>query len=381
MSDGVTARLGVLGGGQLGRMMGLEGRPLGVEFRFFDPSSEAAAKQLGELFVGDFDDHEALQRLADGVDAITYEFENVPVASAESLATRVPVYPPPKALAKTQDRLIEKEFLSSLGIPVAPFRAVDDRRSLDDAVAALGLPTVLKTRTLGYDGKGQMVIRAEDDVETAWRMLHGRPLILERFVPFEKEASLVGVRGRATAAFYPLVWNTHRDGILHVTRAPGGFSPELQAEAERCLTRLFDALDYLGVCTIEFFVVDAGLVVNEVAPRVHNSGHWTIEGAMTSQFANHVRAVLGLPLGSTTPLGDSAMINVIGTLPNVDELLRLAGVYVHLYGKRPRPGRKLGHVTIAHLSPDETERRLAEVTTIIDHGRDDEPQGMGMNVR
>ena len=369
MSDGGTGRLGVLGGGQLGRMMGLEGRPLGVEFRFYDPSSEAAAKQLGELVVGDFDDLEALKRFADGVDVVTYEFENVPVASAEFLSQQVKVFPPPAALANTQDRLIEKQFLFDLGIPVAPFRAVDDLPSLQESVVAIGLPAVLKTRTLGYDGKGQVVLRTQAHVERAWPALQGRPLIVEQFVPFDQEASIVGVRGQSGTAFYPLVANVHRDGILHVTRAPGGFSAALQAEAERHLNKLFDAFGYVGVCTIEFFVVGESLVVNEVAPRVHNSGHWTIEGAATSQFANHVRAVLGLPLGSTRPLGPSTMVNIIGALPRVADLLALDGVYLHLYGKRPRPGRKLGHVTIAHLSESETERRLADVLAIVDGAR------------
>ena len=366
MSGPTTARLGVLGGGQLGRMMALEGQPLGVEFRFFDPSSEAAAKQLGELVVGDFDDLETLKRFAAGMDVVTFEFENVPVASADELARHVLVHPPPAALAKFQDRLVEKEFLERLGIPVAPFRAVDDRQSLAAAVAELRFPCVLKTRTLGYDGKGQSVLRSDTDVERSWRILQGRPLILEAFVPFDQEASLVGVRATNEAVFYPLVANTHRDGILHVTRAPGGFSPELQAEAERSLTKLFDALNYIGVCTIEFFVVGDQLLVNEVAPRVHNSGHWTIEGAMTSQFANHVRAVLGLPLASPKPIGVSAMVNIVGSIPPVADLLALEGVYVHLYGKRPRAGRKLGHVTIAHLSAAETDRRLEEIIKIID---------------
>lgn len=369
MSSPTTARLGVLGGGQLGRMMALEGQPLGVEFRFFDPSSEAAAKQLGELVVADFDDLATLKQFAHGIDVVTFEFENVPVASVEETAKLVPVHPPPTALAKFQDRLIEKEFLASLGIPVVPFRAVDDRRSLSDAVVALRFPCVLKTRTLGYDGKGQAVLRNEDDVERSWRALQGRPLILEEFVAFDHEASLAGVRGVSETCFYPLVANTHRDGILHVTRAPGGFSPHLQAEAERSLTKLFDALKYVGVCAVEFFVVGDRLLVNEVAPRVHNSGHWTIEGAMTSQFANHVRAVLGLPLGSPKPLGPSAMVNIVGSIPPVAELLALEGVYVHLYGKRPKPGRKLGHVTITHLAPEEHDRRVDEVLAIVDRGR------------
>jgi 5-(carboxyamino)imidazole ribonucleotide synthase len=369
MSSPTTARLGVLGGGQLGRMMALEGQPLGVEFRFLDPSSEAAAKQLGELVVADFDDLASLKQFAHGMDVVTFEFENVPVASAEELAKLVPVHPPPAALAKFQDRLIEKEFLASLGIPVAPFRAVDDRRSLAEAVSALGFPCVLKTRTLGYDGKGQAVLRNEADVERSWQTLQGRPLILEAFVAFDHEASLVGVRGKSESCFYPLVANTHQGGILHVTRAPGGFSSQLQVEAERSLTKLFDALAYVGVCTIEFFVVGDKLLVNEVAPRVHNSGHWTIEGAMTSQFANHVRAVLGLPLGSPKPLGISAMVNIVGSIPPVAELLALEGVYVHLYGKRPRAGRKLGHVTIAHLSAEQTATRLDEIVEMIDAGR------------
>lgn len=220
-----------------------------------------------------------------------------------------------------------------------------------------------------YDGKGQFVLRSGDDVELAWQALNGRMLILEAFIPFEMEASLVGVRGNGETRFYPLVANTHRDGILHVTRVLAPLSSELQSDAEHSLSKIFHALDYIGACTVEFFVVDGRLMVNEVAPRVHNSGHWTIEGAMTSQFANHVRAVLGLPLGSTKALGVAAMVNIVGSIPDVAELLSLDGVYVHLYGKRPRVGRKLGHVTIAHLSAEETARRLDQVLSIIDAGR------------
>jgi 5-(carboxyamino)imidazole ribonucleotide synthase len=369
LSDGVTAKIGVLGGGQLGRMLALEGRPLGVEFRFYDPSPDAAAKSLGDLHVGEFDDIERLKRFSDGMNVVTFEFENVPVASAEAVARIAPVHPTPKALAALQDRVIEKQFLDGLGIPVAPFRAVDSLDELRSAASQLGLPCVLKTRTLGYDGKGQAVMRTQADVQSAWDTLKGQPLVLEKFIPFDREASIVGVRGKDGTAFYPLVHNVHRDGILHVTRAPGGFSPALQSQAESSLTKLFDALGYIGVCTIEFFVVGDSLVANEVAPRVHNSGHWTIEGAMTSQFANHVRAVAGLPLGSTIPLGKSAMINIVGTIPSVPDLLKLDGVYVHLYGKRPRPGRKLGHVTVAHLSDEALEERVSEVLKIIDAGR------------
>jgi 5-(carboxyamino)imidazole ribonucleotide synthase len=359
--------VGILGGGQLGRMLALAGYPLGLRFRFLDDGPDAPAGHLAELHVGGYEDPEALARFADGIDVATYEFENVPVTSAEWLATRVPVYPPPAALEVSQDRLTEKRFFESHGIPTPPFAPVQTRAELYRAIAALGLPAVLKTRRFGYDGKGQVVLRAVEDVEAAWEALGSQPLILEGFVPFQREVSLLGVRGRdGGMTFYPLVENHHSGGILRVTRAPApDVSPALQNAAEGHVGRLMQALRYVGVLAVEFFQVGDRLIASEMAPRVHNSGHWTIEGAETSQFENHLRAILGLPLGSTALVGASVMLNLIGTFPPIAEMLRVPGAHVHLYGKEPRPGRKVGHVTVRHTDAAIIERSVERLQRLI----------------
>ncbi|HET9985151.1 MAG TPA: 5-(carboxyamino)imidazole ribonucleotide synthase [Longimicrobiales bacterium] len=345
-------RVGIVGGGQLGRMLALAGYPLGLRFRCLEPYEDAPMAHLADLELGAYDDADALLRFARRVDVVTYEFENVPVASARQLERHVPVFPPPAALEVAQDRLREKTTFLDLGIPVPRFAAVDSRADLAHALAAIGAPAVLKTRRFGYDGKGQFVIRQPQDADAAWAALGDAPLLLEGFVEFRRELSVLAVRGRGgETAFYPLVENRHREGILRVSRAPApGVSPALQALAERHATAVLESLGYVGVLAIEFFEVsDAGgsrLLANEMAPRVHNSGHWTIEGAETSQFENHLRAVLGLPLGPTTPRGHSVMLNVIGTAPDAARILAIPGAHLHLYGKTPRAGRKLGHVTV-----------------------------------
>ena len=341
-------RVGVLGGGQLGWMLARAADPIGIRCRFLDPSPEAPAGRAGELVVGAYDDPAALDLFADGLALVTYEFENVPAASTRRLAARARILPPPGALEVSQDRVDEKRFLESVGIPVAPWRPVASRDELVRAVAELGCPAVLKTRRLGYDGKGQHVLRIPGDVEQAWVRLGGAPLILEGFVRFHRELSILAVRGRDGAtACYPLVENLHADGILRRSLAPApDVSPTLQARAEGHARRVLDALAYVGVLAIELFQVGEELLANELAPRVHNSGHWTIEGAETSQFENHMRAVAGLPLGSTATRGASAMLNLIGTMPDAPTVLAIAGAHLHDYGKAPRPGRKLGHVTL-----------------------------------
>jgi 5-(carboxyamino)imidazole ribonucleotide synthase len=345
--------VGVLGGGQLGRMLALAGHPLGLRFRFLDPAPDAPAAAVGELLTGAYDDPVALDRFAAGLAVATYEFENVPVAVARALARRVRVAPPPEALETAQDRLVEKAFFAKLGIPVAPFWPVDTREDLAAALARLDGPAVLKTRRLGYDGKGQHVLRGPEDADAGWRRLGGAPLILEGFVAFARELSVLAVRGRdGGIACYPLVETTHRDGILRTSVAPAPrLTATLQAEAERLARLVLDALDYVGALAIELFEVEGGLLANELAPRVHNSGHWTIEGAETSQFENHLRAVMGWPLGSTAPRGASAMVNLIGTVPNTGAVLAVPGAHLHLYGKAARPGRKLGHVTVRADDP------------------------------
>ncbi len=341
--------IGILGGGQLGRMLALAGYPLGLRFRVLDTYDAAPAGELADLIVAEsFAEREALSRFAAGLALVTYEFENVPVDAARFLADRAPVYPPPAALAASQDRLTEKSFFRQLDIPTPHYAAVASQAALGAALAELGTPAVLKTRRLGYDGKGQRIIRHVSDAPAAWEALQSQDCIAEAFVPFDREVSLLAVRGRTgDTAFYPLVENTHHDGILRRSVAPAPATPPaLQAQAEDYGQRVLAALDYVGVLAIEFFQQGDRLLANEMAPRVHNSGHWTIEGAETSQFENHLRAVADLPLGPTAPRGHSVMLNLIGTIPERAALLAVPNAHLHLYAKEPHPGRKLGHVTV-----------------------------------
>jgi 5-(carboxyamino)imidazole ribonucleotide synthase len=349
-------RIGIVGAGQLGRMMALAGIPLGLEFTMYDRTGDVPGAAVADIVTGRFDDLRALARFARGVDVVTFDWENVPVESARAIARVRPVWPPPRALEAAQDRLSEKRLFTKLGIPVTPHAAVATRGQLERAIAALGVPGILKTRRLGYDGKGQVRIRRARDAALAFAQLAGQPLIYERFVDFTREVSLVGARGRDGAvASYPLAENEHADGILALTRAPF-VDARLQRAAERNHRRLFRALGYVGVLCVEYFVERGRLVANEMAPRVHNSGHWSIEGAETSQFENHVRAVAGLPLGSTTLRGHAAMVNVIGGKPDAAGLLAQPGLHWHDYGKAPRPGRKLGHVTFVTGSASRRDR-------------------------
>jgi len=355
-------RVGILGAGQLGRMLALAGYPPGIRCTVYDPAKESCASQVCDQIVGEFDDFQALYQLVQASDLVTYEFENVPVESARWLAERVPVYPPPRALEVSQERLAEKEFFQSLGIPTPPFAAIDTRKDFDNALREIGLPAVLKTRRFGYDGKGQAVIQTTVEAEAAWQRLGGRPLILEGFVPFDRELSLIAVRCRdGTVVTYPLIENIHRDGILHRSIAPAGSTgEELTERATEYATRVLSELNYIGVLTIEWFQDGARLLANEMAPRVHNSGHWTIEGAFTSQFENHIRAVCGLPLGRTDAIGFSAIYNFIGEVPATSKVLANPDAHLHIYGKNPRPGRKVGHVTLRAGSAEELAEKLPE---------------------
>jgi 5-(carboxyamino)imidazole ribonucleotide synthase len=340
--------IGILGGGQLGRMLALAGYPLGLQFRFLDPNPDAPMRRLAEQVTGDYSDVQLLRKFADGLDLVTWEFENVPVETAHFLEQRVPIYPPPAALEAGQDRLVEKTFFKTNGVPTTAFLPVESLFDLEDALVRIGLPAVLKTRRMGYDGKGQAVLRQKSDIKAAWDALGGMSLLLEAFVPFQRELSLIGVRGRdGELAFYPLVENHHQDGILHLTLAPAPrLTEDLQDEAEAHVARVMEALDYVGVMTMEFFEVNGALLANEIAPRVHNSGHWTIECAETSQFENHLRAILGLPLGDTEAVGCAAMVNLLGEVPDLADVLGMPDTHLHLYGKALRPGRKVGHITL-----------------------------------
>ncbi len=346
--------IGVLGAGQLGRMLGLAGIPLGLQFRFLDPEPNSPAAEVGNQIVGSYEDDDSIARFADGLSVATTEFENVPASCLRSLAVHVPVCPSATALEATQDRLIEKRLFSELEIPTPPFLPVGTPGDLLSALNSTGYPAVLKTRRFGYDGKGQWVLYDAGSTKSLIPSLDTSPdaLILEGFVKFDRELSLVAARGRGgDIRFYPLVENRHERGILRLSVAPAdGTTDVLQRTAEEYVVRIMQALDYVGVLAVELFQCGHRLLANEIAPRVHNSGHWTIEGAETSQFENHLRAILGLPLGSTEPRGFSAMWNVLGAPPVVNEVLAVAGAHLHLYGKEPRSGRKIGHVTLS--SPD-----------------------------
>ena len=337
--------VGVLGGGQLARMLAQAGHDLGLKVVFIDPAADACAGPVAEQLQGAFDDQALLAQLADIADVVTYEFENVPDASIDFLSSRVPVYPSAQALAAAQDRLIEKTLFQQLGIQAAEFARVDSLEDLQAAVERIGLPAILKTRRLGYDGKGQAMLRSVDDLADAWESIGKVPAILEAFVPFSREVSVIAVRDReGQTRFYPLSENTHRNGILHLSICREGDS--MQEQAEGYARRLLEHLNYTGVIALELFQVGEQLLANEFAPRVHNSGHWTTEGAETSQFENHMRAVAGLPLGETTPVGYAAMINCIGDMPDVASVLAIPHAHVHAYGKAARAGRKVGHITV-----------------------------------
>jgi 5-(carboxyamino)imidazole ribonucleotide synthase len=352
-------RIGIIGAGQLGQMLGFAARDLDIEVRFLDPSDNPPAAQCGKVIQSAFDDPVALVALADTCDVITYEFENVPVAALQHIEGVAPVYPPATALRHSQDRLDEKELFKELDIPLPGYHAIDTRTDMDVAADKLGLPMVIKTRRFGYDGKGQFVVKQIADLDVAWEELGSQELIAEQWVPFDYEISCIGVRSiSGEIAIYPLSRNVHTDGVLRTSRSPVD-EPELAAKASDYVHRLLGHLDYVGVLALELFVTGNELLANEFAPRVHNSGHWSIEGSETSQFENHLRAILDLPLGSTASTGHAGMVNLIG---EISDATRAIGIGVlHDYGKAPRAGRKLGHVTVV---ADTAEQRDALVGLI-----------------
>ena len=358
-------KIGIIGGGQLGRMLALAGTPLGQQFAFLDPAADACAAALGDHLCAEYDDREQLRRLAESADVVTFEFESVPAETVAFLAQYVPVYPDAESLRIARDRWFEKSMFRDLGIPTPEFANVLSQQDLDEAVRQIGLPAVMKTRTLGYDGKGQKVLRKPQDVVGAFAELGSVPCILEGFVPFTGEVSLIAVRSRTgDTRFYPLVHNTHEDGILRLSVASSDHP--LQTQAENYAERVLDKLDYVGVLAFEFFEVDGGLKANEIAPRVHNSGHWTIEGAECSQFENHLRAITGLPLGATGKIGESAMVNFIGEVPAMARLTAIADCHPHHYGKAFKPGRKVGHATLRSADPARLRAGIAAVQALID---------------
>ena len=358
--------VGILGGGQLARMLALAGAPLGLRFLVMDTSDDACAGQFAPLLVGDYRDLDALAAFAGRVDVATFDFENVPADAAQWLSRRVAVFPNPDALAVAQDRMAEKTLFRELGIPVPAFADVDSRAALAAAIASIGLPCILKTRRLGYDGKGQFRLHALQEGDRACVAV-GPPaatvgLILEAFVPFQREFSVVAARGRDGGfRSWPLTENWHVDGVLSASLAPASCDESLQRTAVAHARALAERLDYVGVFALELFCRDGQLLANELAPRVHNSGHWTIEGAETSQFQNHLRAVLGLPLGDTSMLGQACMLNFVGELPDASAVLAEAGGHWHDYGKSPRDGRKVGHATLRASSVAALARSLERV--------------------
>lgn len=337
--------IGILGAGQLARMLALAGKPLGLQFIFLDPTPVACAAELGRHLVGDYTDKALLSQLAEESDIITYEFENVPVETIDFLNQTTPVYPSAKALLTGQDRITEKNFLQALGIATAPFAAVASLEQLQQTMPNIGYPAILKTRRLGYDGKGQAVLQNEQNLEIAWESVKNTPCIVEGFIPFEREISILASRNVVgDIVYYPLSENRHEKGILRLAKSTQN-DPQ-QAQAEKYIEIILSELNYVGTIALELFSVDGQLIANEFAPRVHNSGHWTIEGAETSQFENHLRAIMDMPLGSTEAVGYAAMQNFIGHVPSIEKLLSLSHTHLHLYDKAPRKGRKLAHATV-----------------------------------
>jgi 5-(carboxyamino)imidazole ribonucleotide synthase len=347
--------IGILGSGQLGRMLALAGKELGHSFSFFDEAPSSATAGLGDTNVGEFTDRLALRGFAAHCDVITYEFENVPYDTARFLAGIKPVYPPPQALQVSQDRLTEKEFLQGLGIGTPRFQAASSLSELEAACRTLGYPCIAKTRRFGYDGKGQYRLNSKEDLKSAWSALLGVPLLVEGFVPFSRELSVIATRDqKGSIAYYPLSFNLHINGILHRSEIP---APELPASvrdlATSAITKVLNKLEYVGTLAIELFEVRGEILANEIAPRVHNSGHATIEGVSTSQFSNHIRAITGDILGATEPISRAVMYNIIGKVPDTSRVTTLPNFHLHVYNKSERAGRKLGHITL--INPSQIE--------------------------
>ncbi|HEX3914949.1 MAG TPA: 5-(carboxyamino)imidazole ribonucleotide synthase [Steroidobacteraceae bacterium] len=358
-------RVGIVGAGQLGRMLALAGYPLGVRCLFLDRSADTPGAQVAPSLIGGLQDPALLGELASRSSVVTFDWENIAGSALEPLEKITRIRPPRAALEVAQDRLAEKALFTKLKIPVAAHAAIDSRDQLIQALVKMGVPGVLKTRRLGYDGKGQFVLRSAADIDQAWAAMGAADLVYETFQNFSRELSLIGARSAdGRIVFYPLSANTHAGGILRYSTAPFT-SARLERNARLYLRRVMQALEYVGILAIEFFVVNGRLIANEMAPRVHNSGHWTIEGCVTSQFENHLRAICDMPLGSVRALGHTAMINFLGCMPERERLLGVEGLAYHDYGKTARPGRKLGHCTILRRLPKERDAALASTLRLI----------------
>ncbi len=357
--------IGIFGGGQLGRMMAQAALPLNIQCTFFEASTDCPSAVLGKVISSKTEN--GLKEFIDSADVFSLEFENTPLADVDVLTQSKALHPPRQALATAQNRLLEKALFDKLGIPVAPYKAVDSLESLKNAVTELGLPIVLKTATGGYDGKGQFVLRSAEQIDQAWAELgSAKSLIAESFVTFSREVSIIAVRGLdGEVKTWPLAENHHHNGILSHSIVPAPNSADLQPVAQDYITRLLNNLNYVGVLTLELFVTDKGLYANEMAPRVHNSGHWSIEGSICSQFENHIRAVAGLPLGSTEVVRPTVMVNIISKHPKTEDVLALNGAHLHLYNKTEREGRKLGHITLMPVNQSELLILCRKLATIL----------------
>jgi len=370
-SSAPVQRVGIIGGGQLALMLAQSVEKLGVRCTVLDPNERCCARAVCEQIVGEYDDPDALKQLAACSDVVTYEFENVPAAAGEVIKPIKPIHPNPDALGYAQDRHLERTMFKDLDIAIPNYRAVDDVESLESALAELGTPAILKARSLGYDGKGQVLINDASTAAEAFATIGSVPAILDQFVEFERELSIVATRSiEGNIAYYPLSANVHRGGILRVSKAPArDVNEHLIEQAQHAARQILNRFDYVGTIAVEFFQIgtgeDATLVANEIAPRVHNTGHWTIEGAETSQFENHMRAVMGMELGSAAPVGHSAMVNIIGDEPRPGALESMPEAHVHMYGKSPRAGRKIGHVTLNAPRADELDALLERFTRVI----------------
>ncbi len=364
-------RVGIIGGGQLALMLAQSAEKLGVRCTALDPNDRCCARAACEHIQGDYDDEDALRRLAACSDVVTYEFENVPARAAELIGEITTIRPNPEALGYAQDRRLERGMFSDLGIAVPEYEQVDDAPGLVAALRRLGTPAILKARKLGYDGKGQVLINDGAKAESALATIGNVPAILDRFVEFTRELSIIAARSvEGDIVYYPLSENVHRGGILRLSKAPArGVSDAVDEQARDAARKILERFNYVGTLAVEFFQIGDGenamLMANEIAPRVHNTGHWTIEGAQTSQFENHMRAVLGMALGSPEPSGCSAMVNIIGDDPRKGALESMPQAHVHMYGKAPRPGRKIGHVTLNAPSEAELDTLLERFTRVI----------------
>jgi 5-(carboxyamino)imidazole ribonucleotide synthase len=358
--------VGILGGGQLGRMLTLAGYPLGITCVCYDPTPGVSASFTGRVEPGDFDDVARITEWAKNYDVLTYEWENFTPELVGHLSAMRPLHPNVKALAAAQDRWHEKRLFDELDIPVPAFRFAENEAELRRGIDELGFPVVAKTRNGGYDGKGQAVVRSEDDISAAVALLEQCPVIVETLIDFQSEVSAIGVRGMdGDTKTYPLTQNVHREGILRRSVVPAPVPSELEYAADAYLKAIMKRLDYVGVLALELFVTPGGLLANEMAPRVHNSGHWTQNGAETSQFENHLRAVTGMPLGSTELLCPSAMVNCIGSIPPTKQILAVPGTHLHVYDKEPRVGRKVGHINITASSSKELAERIEAVERLL----------------